>query len=205
MNARRSFPPVAAILLALVAVHAAPAVEPDPPVAPSPDAASHQGQTQVQSNVQPATFAAPARSGGLPLTADPATETGPRRSPSRQPLPDWRLLAAIGAAFAVLAVVRARGGRVRDRLPADVFDVLGEASLGSGQVVRIVRFGPKTLLVGGSTSGPRTLAEIGDPQATECIVAACRGSHAGPRGAARSKPAARPLPAPPAGPAGEVG
>lgn len=202
MNARRSFPSVAVILIALVAVHAAPAVEPDPPVAPSPDV----GPPPVPHQVQPATFAAPARSGGLPLTADPpATETGARRSPPRQPLPDWRLLAAIGAAFAVLAVVRGRGGRMRDRLPADVFDVLGEASLGSGQVVRIVRFGPKTLLVGGSASGPRTLAEIGDPQATECIVAACRGSHTGPRGAARTKPADRPRPAPPAGPAGEVG
>lgn len=56
-----------------------------------------------------------------------------------------------------------------------MFDVLGEASLGGPHSVRIVRFGPKTLLVGVSASGCQTLAELTDPQATACIAAACRG------------------------------
>lgn len=173
-----------------------PAAEPEPPVAPSPEAAP----------VQPATFLAPVapRSGGLPLTADASAEqsraaesAGTRGT--RQPLPDWRLLAAIGGAFAVLAIVRTRAGRGRTRLPTDVFEVLGEAALGNGQSARVVRFGPKTLLVGVSSSGARTLAEIGDVQATECIVAACRGARAAVRGSARHTPAAgqRAAPAPP--------
>ncbi|MBT7728133.1 MAG: hypothetical protein HN703_04555, partial [Planctomycetaceae bacterium] len=44
-----------------------------------------------------------------------------------------------------------------------------------GQAVRIVRFGPKTLLVSVGSGGPKTLSELDDPLATEWIAAACRG------------------------------
>jgi hypothetical protein len=47
--------------------------------------------------------------------------------------------------------------------------------LAGQHAVRIVRFGPKTLLVGVSSAGCTTLAEIADPQATARIAAACRG------------------------------
>jgi len=60
-------------------------------------------------------------------------------------------------------------------VPADVFEQLGETTLGNGQAVRIVRFGPKTLLIGSGSSGPITLSELDDPLATEWIAAACRG------------------------------
>jgi len=60
-------------------------------------------------------------------------------------------------------------------VPADVFELLGETTLGNGQPVRIVRFGPKTLLIGSGSSGPITLSELDDPLATEWIAAACRG------------------------------
>lgn len=146
--------------------------------------------------------------GPVPLLRDaaPAAEAPAAPRPTGPAgLGDWRLVAVLGLTLAVLVGVRMTASRRVAPLPPDVFEVLGTASLGGQQAVRIVRFGPKTLLVGVSSAGATTLAEIGDPQATECIVAACRGSHAGPRGAARSKPAARPLPAPPAGPAGEVG
>ena len=48
---------------------------------------------------------------------------------------------------------------------------------GANNAVRVVRFGPKTLLVGVSAAGCQTLAELTDPQATACIAAACRGVH----------------------------
>jgi hypothetical protein len=202
MNAHVSGLSVATMLLALAPAGAAAA--PEPPVAPSPDAPA--------AAVQPATFVAPAsapRTGGLPLTAaaPAAAEAGGKKPFPRQPLPDWRLLAAIGAAFAVLAVVRTRAGRGRPRLPADVFEVLGEAAVGGGQAVRIVRFGPKTLLVGVSSAGVRTLAEISDVQSTECIVAACRGSQAAGQAAGRGSPRPKPAgprPVPPVAPAGEA-
>ena len=88
---------------------------------------------------------------------------------------DWRLLAAIAAAFAVVAAATAFTRRRASVLPPDVFEVLGEGSLGGQHAVRIVRFGPKTLLVGVSAAGCQTLAELTDPQATACIAAACRG------------------------------
>jgi type III secretory pathway lipoprotein EscJ/flagellar biogenesis protein FliO len=103
-------------------------------------------------------------------------------------LSDWKLLAAIAAAFAVLAAATTFNKRRMAVLPPDVFEVLGEGSLGGQHAVRIVRFGPKTLLVGVSAAGCQTLAELSDPQATACIAAACRGVHPPirPTGSSRS-------------------
>jgi type III secretory pathway lipoprotein EscJ len=109
-------------------------------------------------------------------------------------LSDWKLLAAIAAAFAVLVAATAFNRRRATVLPPDVFEVLGEGSLGGQHAVRIVRFGPKTLLVGVSSAGCQTLAELTDPQATACIAAACRGLHppirpaASPRSVAPQSP-----------------
>jgi hypothetical protein len=103
-------------------------------------------------------------------------------------LPDWKLLLAVGAAFGVLIAFRGIAAVSKRRsvpLPPDVFEVLGEATLGGGQAVRVVRFGPKTLLVVASASGCQTLAELSDPQATDRIAAACRG------GAVQQRPAGR--------------
>jgi flagellar biosynthetic protein FliP len=102
--------------------------------------------------------------GGQPSVAKPAGGFG-----------EWRLLAALGGAFAVLAAFRFFSQRRPATLPPDVFEVLGSAPLAGAHAVRIVRFGPKTLLVGVSSAGATTLAEITDPQATALIAAACRG------------------------------
>jgi type III secretory pathway lipoprotein EscJ len=107
---------------------------------------------------------------------------------------DWKLLAVIVAAFAAVGVASRLSRRKTATLPPDVFEVLGTAPLAGQHAVRIVRFGPKTLLIGVSTGGCQTLAEITDPQATACIAAACRGSHPPLRPAVRSDP----RPAPPA-------
>lgn len=125
--------------------------------------------------------AAPAAGHPLPLDAAASASAG-RPSAAPRPLPDWRLLAALAAAFTAVGGYRLMAGRAKATLPTDVFEVLGEASLGTSHAVRVVRFGPRTLLVGVSSAGCQTLAELADPQATDCIVAACRG--------ARSRPAA---------------
>jgi hypothetical protein len=157
-------------LLALVTVTFAAAVgaAAEPPVAPSPEV------FVVDRGVEPATLttAVPSASAPVPLTSSPTD--GPRPVAAR-PLPDWRILAALGAAFAALAGYRAFTSRRIVALPPDVFEVLGEASLGGQQSVRIVRFGPRTLLVGVSAAGCQTLAELTDAQATDAIVTACRG------------------------------
>lgn len=144
----------------------------DAPVAPSPEPfVADVGVTPASLT----TAAAPAAaSSSAPLPLGPQSSTGPRVAP-HQPLPDWRLLVALGGAFAALAGYRVFASRRVAALPPDVFEVLGEGSLGGQQSVRIVRFGPRTLLLGVSSSGCQTLAELTDPQATDAIVAACRG------------------------------
>ena len=127
---------VAVVTVALLAAGLASA---DAPVAPSPD------PLVVDGGVEPAALTTAAPSSALPLPLDGPSSAAPRVAPPR-PLPDWRVLVALGGAFAALA-----------------------------QSVRIVRFGPRTLLLSVSASGCQTLAELADPQATDAIVAACRG------------------------------
>lgn len=88
---------------------------------------------------------------------------------------DWQAWAVVLLAIVGIFGLRFVGRQRSQPLPKDVFELLGEATLGGGQPVRIVRFGPKTLLVTSGSGGPRTLAELDDPLATEWIAAACRG------------------------------
>jgi flagellar biosynthetic protein FliP len=118
----------------------------------------------------------------------PSSGPTPALLPGPRPLADWRVLVAVGGCFVVLVGMRSFLRRQALPLPPDVFEVLGSAPLAGPHAVRIVRFGPKTLLVGVSSSGCTTLAEITDPQATACIAAACRGAQP-PRAAARSSAA----------------
>jgi hypothetical protein len=132
-------------------------------------------------------------SAALPLdAAPPAGGSAPARPLSTSPLGDWTVLAAIAAAFVMLGVYRLQQTRRRGRsLPADVFEVLGEASLGGPHAVRVVRFGPRTLLVGVSATGCQTLASLDEPQVTDRIVAACLGERI-PRPVPVSRAAPRP-------------
>lgn len=114
----------------------------------------------------------------IPLSfAEPAEAT----APEARPLPaagfafDWQAWAVVGVAVVALLGLRLFSRRAVTVVPADVFELLGETTLGNGQPVRIVRFGPKTLLIGSGSSGPITLSELDDPLATEWIAAACRG------------------------------
>ena len=88
---------------------------------------------------------------------------------------DWKAWAVVGIAGAVLVGVRLFNRRTEFKIPSDVFELLGGSTLGNGQAVRIIRFGPKTLLVSVGSGGPKTLSELDDPLATEWIAAACRG------------------------------
>lgn len=151
-----------------------------PPVAPAPE------PPVADAAVTPAAHAAlehPGESDGRvplgPVSLRPAAGgvTPPTTAP--RPLPDWRLLIALGGTFAAVAAYRVVGQRRIAALPPDVFEVLGEAPLGGQQSVRVIRFGPRTLLVAVSAAGSRTLAEVNDPQVTERIVSACHGLEGG--------------------------
>jgi flagellar biogenesis protein FliO len=148
--------------------------------------ARHAGVGSGGSGAPQVLPALPLNSHGDAAAADLATGLTGAAARSGQ-LTDWKLLGAIAAAFGVLAAATAFNRRRASVLPPDVFEVLGEGSLGGQHAVRIVRFGPKTLLVGVSAAGCQTLAELTDPQATACIAAACRGVHPPIRPAASSR------------------
>ena len=167
----------AAALLGLAFIHAtipecraADATPADAPIAPSPDATADPQLPATPVVATPGTLP-PA----VALDAN-ATHAASAIKPAA-PLVSTSTLAILGAAGVALVVFRMAGRRRAASLPPDVFDVLGTASLGGAHAVRIVRFGPKTLLVGVSAGGCQTLAELSDSQATACIVAACRGAH----------------------------
>lgn len=161
-------------------VAAASAGEPAPfPVPPLPeDVRTEPAAVPVLLDRDPA---GPLPLGGSPTAGQPAAG---RVAPAGE----WTVLAAIATAFGLLAAFRFQQTRRRPRgLPPDVYELLGAASLGGQHGVRVVRFGPRTLLLSVSPSGCQTLASLDDPQATERIVAACLG----PR---PPEPAARPTP-----------
>ena len=139
-----------------------------------PSSVAPARQPTIGAGVPQVLPALPLNSHGNAAAADLATGLTGAAARSGQ-LSDWK--GAIAAAFAVLAAATAFNRRRASVLPPDVFEVLGEGSLGGQHAVRIVRFGPKTLLVGVSAAGCQTLAELTDPQATACIAAACRGVH----------------------------
>ena len=121
--------------------------------------------------------AAPAR---LPpaVSLDPqAAAPAEAARPAAKPLVSGITIAVAAVAIGAVVVLRLARRRRLASLPPDVFDDLGSATIAGHHGVRVVRFGPKTLLVSVSAGGCRTLAELTDPQATACIVAACRGTH----------------------------
>lgn len=135
----------------------------------------------------------------LPLDTTSGAAAPPVAAARSGQLSDWKLLAVIAAAFVVVAAATVVNRRRPIALPPDVFEVLGEASLGGPHAVRVVRFGPKTLLVGVSSAGCHTLAELSDPQATACIAAACRGVQQPIRPTPAVRSSTRPATAAPAG------
>lgn len=186
----------AAIATAAVLLVAGPVAAEPEAMPPGTRQAMHDGDVVPTSLTSAAGGdVAPVAGHPLPLDAGAPTSGDTPRSATR-PLPDWRLLAALAAAFAAVGGYRLMAGRAKATLPTDVFEVLGEASLGTAHSVRVVRFGPRTLLVSVSNSGCQTLAELTDPQATDCIVAACRGPR--PRAAAALAAGGRGRPAVPA-------
>jgi len=127
--------------------------------------------------VTPARLLEPTFPDAIPIGAIPAAAamsadeaSGSARGASSL---DFRITAFLGALLAAVLFLKWNGRRTMHRPPADVFAVLGEASLGGQHVARIVRFGPKTILVGVSGATCTTLAEIDDPGVSEAIAAAC--------------------------------
>ena len=139
----------------------------------------------------PARLAEPVLLSPIALETGAAGEGAPPSSLT--PLADLRVAGFLAALFATVAFLKWGVRRSVRPLPSDVFAVLGEAPLGGPHVARIVRFGPKTILVGVSGGTCTPLAEIDDPVATERIARACGRSVAPPGSvSAEDRPAGLP-------------
>jgi flagellar biogenesis protein FliO len=168
----------------------------DDPVAPLPPLADGVSMERegAEGEVRPAAFEAATSRIDHPLPLAAPDTTTDSKKPAASVVPqagNWTFLLAIAAAFLVLAAFRLKPLRAARSLPPDVFDVLGEGSLGGQHAVRVVRFGPRTLLVAVSSAGSQTLAELTDPGATERIVAACtagRSARGVPNGTTPPRP-----------------
>ena len=127
--------------------------------------------------VTPARLLEPGVPEAIPIGAiaigSAATAADPPGSARGAPAFDLRITAFLAALLAAVLCLKWSGRRPVPRPPAEVFAVLGEASLGGQHVARIVRFGPKTILVGVSGTTCTALAEIDDPDITDSITAAC--------------------------------
>ncbi len=196
---RRDRKPITGRALLLVtawlslAAGASLADDPVAPLPPLPDGVAVDGGS-AEGEVQPTGFEAAASRIDRPLPLTAADATAPGGKPAASVVPqagNWTFLLAIAAAFLVLAAFRLKPLRAARSLPPDVFEVLGEGSLGGQHAVRVVRFGPRTLLVAVSAAGSQTLAELTDPEATERIVAACtagRSARGGGKGTTPPRP-----------------
>lgn len=110
-----------------------------------------------------------------PVPIDAGSVPVPSSPVSRMPAdPRAVLVVCVLAAAVILVRFLPRRGAVD--LPEGVFAVLGEAPLAGTHTVRVVRFGPKTILVGLCGSSCTTLAEIDDAAVTAAIVGDCRGA-----------------------------
>lgn len=108
-----------------------------------------------------------------PVPIDGGTAPSPSAPVRRSPA-DPRAVLLVFALAAAVILARFLPRRGATDLPQGVFAVLGEAPLAGTHTVRVVRFGPKTLLVGLCGSSCTTLAEIDDAAVTAGIVGDCR-------------------------------
>jgi flagellar biogenesis protein FliO len=123
---------------------------------------------------------APAAEEKTRLAAQSATRprTGAAPGAARQLLTTGASLTLVLGVFAAVAWTMRRGMPkvLAQRLPSDVLDVLGQATLGHRQQVQLVRLGHKLLLINVSASGAETLAEVTEPAEVDRLTALCRGT-----------------------------
>ena len=94
-------------------------------------------------------------------------------------------LAIVVGAFLLVAWVLRRGmPHAASRLPGDVVEVLGHASITSKQSVHLIRLGNKLLLVALTPGGAEPLGEIGDPDEVTRIIGLCQSQTKGSTSAA---------------------
>jgi flagellar biogenesis protein FliO len=80
----------------------------------------------------------------------------------------------LGLFLVVAWAMRKTAPRGTNRLPKEVFEILGRAPLGARQQVQLLRYGSKLLLVSITPHGTETLTEVTDPLEVDRIAGICQ-------------------------------
>ncbi|MGD9644539.1 MAG: flagellar biosynthetic protein FliO [Pirellulales bacterium] len=78
--------------------------------------------------------------------------------------------------FALMGLLRRGLPAQAGKLPPEVLDVLGHATLGGKQQLHLLRCGHKLLLTCTTATGTQTLTEVVEPAEVERLAALCRGA-----------------------------
>jgi len=127
-----------------------------------------------------------------PMPAEQSEDGGRIRTSPLSPRVDLRVTAFVAAMLAAVLFLKWGVRRAARPLPREVYAVLGEAPLGGQHSARIVRFGPKTILIAVSGAACTPLSEIDDALVTEQLATAC-GMRASPPCAVPPTGAQRPV------------
>ncbi len=98
------------------------------------------------------------------------------------------LTVVVGLAFAAKWWLRRSG--IATRMQGGAFEIVARHSVGRGQNILLVRFGPRLLCVQQARDGLRTLSELTDPAQVAAAMAEARGGDAH-RGASSASVAAQ--------------
>ena len=95
----------------------------------------------------------------------------------------WKTLGALAFVLALIIVGaklwKKHGLGIAAGLPAEAIDVLGKRHLDSRQSIHLIRLGSRIIVLGSSTDGLRTLAEVTDPVEVDYLAGLCRQENSG--------------------------
>ena len=114
-----------------------------------------------------------------------------QEGPNVKDLPSWRnTVTALGVVVVVilmiLPLVRRFSRSTAAYLHPDAIQILGRSSIDSRNLIYVVRCGPRVLILGATSGGLTTLAEIAEPDEIEEFTTLCHTSHLSARGSSTS-------------------
>ncbi|MEX2288127.1 MAG: flagellar biosynthetic protein FliO [Planctomycetaceae bacterium] len=90
----------------------------------------------------------------------------------------WTTIGSLAVVvFLILIIARSwkkHGSRIGGQIPSEAVELLGKKHIDARQSLHLVRLGSRILLLGSSTGGLRTLAEITDPVDVDFLAGVCR-------------------------------
>lgn len=129
----------------------------------------------------PPTLVNPAADIRQPIPLPPPTEpTRDNKAPAATEAPTYTVISALAIVLGLFAgfvwVSRKSNSRSDNALQSEVFEVLGSSQLDPRNQVKLLKCGPRVLLVGITQNGMQTLAEFSDPQEISELISRAGGA-----------------------------